>query len=196
MMRQRLTLFTAVLLCVAMAVPLAHGVRLYKWVDKDGHVSYHDLPPPSKEGDRVESRDFKIGGVGSTASTGSSDKASEQFPVILYTAPQCGSCDLARAYLGKRKVPFTDLDVAKDTKLQKELLEKTGTLTVPTIMVGSKVMKGYMESLLAGELDAAGYPKTENAGASASGAATDASESAETPGSSESTGSNEEQQNK
>jgi hypothetical protein len=28
-------------------------------------------------------------------------------------------------------------------------------------MVGSKVMKGYMESLLEGELDAAGYPKLE-----------------------------------
>jgi glutaredoxin len=185
MMRRRLALFAAVLMCVAMAVPLAHGVRLYKWVDKDGHVSYHDFPPASKEGDRVETRDFKIGGVGSTSSAGSS-KASEQFPVTLYTAPQCTSCDLARAYLGKRKVPFTDLDVAKDTKLQKELLEKTGTLTVPTIMIGSKVMKGYMESLLAGELDAAGYPKMANAGAS-----TEASGATETGASSESTGSNE-----
>lgn len=186
--------FAALLLCVAVAVPLAHGVRLYKWVDKDGHVSYHDYPPASKEGDRVESKDFKIGGVSSASSADSSSKASEQFPVVLYTAPQCTSCDLARAYLDKRKVPFTDLDVAKDTKLQKELLEKTGTLTVPTIMVGSKVMKGYMESLLSGELDAAGYPKIGSTSASAP--ASEASESAEPADSSESTGSSEEQQNK
>jgi glutaredoxin len=194
MMRQRMALFAVLLLCVAMAVPLAHGVRLYKWVDKDGHVSYHDYPPASKEGDRVESKDFKIGGVSSASSAGSSSKASEQFPVVLYTTPQCTSCDLARAYLDKRKVPFTDLDVAKDAKLQKELLEKTGTLTVPTIMVGSKVMKGYMESLLSGELDAAGYPKI--GGASASAPASEASESTESAGSSESTDSSEEQQNK
>jgi glutaredoxin len=174
-----------------MAVPLAHGVRLYKWVDKDGHVSYHDYPPASNEGDRVESKDFKIGGVSSASGAGSS-KASEQFPVVLYTAPQCTSCDLARAYLDKRKVPFTDLDVAKDAKLQKELLEKTGTLTVPTIMVGSKVMKGYMESLLSGELDAAGYPKIGSTSASAPESG--ASESTESAGSSESTGSSEEEQ--
>ena len=193
-MRQRTALFLAVLLSIAMTVPLAHGVRLYKWVDKDGHVSYHDYPPPSKEGDRVEPKDFKIGGAGPASSAGSSSKASEQFPVTLYTAPQCTSCDLARAYLDKRKVPFTDLDVAKDVKLQKELLEKTGTLTVPTIMVGSKIMKGYMESLLSGELDAAGYPKLGNASASAP--ASEAGESTESAGSSESTGSNEEQSGK
>ena len=195
MLRRRIAFFAVVLLCVAMTVPLSHGVRLYKWIDKDGNVSYHDYPPASKEGDRVESKDFKIGGVSSGASTGSASKASEQFPVVLYTAPQCTSCDLARAYLDKRKVPFTDLDVAKDTKLQKELLEKTGTLTVPTIMVGSKIMKGYMESLLSGELDAAGYPKI-GGGTSASAPPSELSEPAEPADSSEPTGSSEEQQNK
>ena len=194
MMRPKLVFAAAVLLCLAFAVPLAHGVRLYKWVDKDGNVSYHDYPPTSNEGGRVESKDFKIGAVGSTSSTGSSSKASEDFPVVLYTAPQCTSCDLARAYLDKRKVPFTDLDVAKDTKLQKELLEKTGTLTVPTIMIGSKVMKGYMESLLSGELDAAGYPKIGSANASAPEG--EGNEPTESAGSSESTGSSEEQPGK
>lgn len=185
--KTKAVLSTAVLLCLALAVPLAHGVRLYKWVDKDGNVSYHDYPPTRDEGGRVESKDFKVGGVGSTSSVGSSSKASEEFPVILYTAPQCTSCDLARAYLDKRKVPFTDLDVAKDTKLQKELLEKTGTLTVPTIMIGSKVMKGYMESLLSGELDAAGYPKMGSASASAPASEAESTESA---------GSSEEEQGK
>ena len=42
------------------------------------------------------------------------------------------------------------------------MIEKIGELSVPTIMVGSKVMKGYIESLLEGELDQAGYPKTES----------------------------------
>ncbi len=32
---------------------------------------------------------------------------------------------------------------------------------VPTITVGSKVMRGYLESLLEGELDQAGYPRPE-----------------------------------
>jgi hypothetical protein len=41
------------------------------------------------------------------------------------------------------------------------MVKKIGELSVPTITVGSKVMQGYVESLLAGELDQAGYPKPE-----------------------------------
>lgn len=183
--RRKLVLLTTGLLCIALAVPMAHGVRLYKWVDKDGNVSYHDRPPPSAEDYRVESRDFKLGGGRGQASSAAVSKAREQFPVVVYTVPQCTSCDLARAYLDRRNVPFTDKDVAKDTTLQQELIEKTGSLTVPTIMVGEKIMKGYMESLLAGELDAAGYPGIETA---------QSSESSEQSELTESTESTEEQQ--
>jgi hypothetical protein len=42
--------------------------------------------------------------------------------------------------------------------LIEELKKKAGSLSVPTILVGEKVMQGLLESLLAGELDAAGYP--------------------------------------
>lgn len=168
MTRRKRTLVILGLLCIALAMPVAHGVRLYKWVDKDGNVSYHDRPPPSAEGYRVESRDFKLGGGSGQATSAAAGKASEQFPVVVYTVPQCSSCDLARAYLDRRKVPFADKDVAKDVSLQKELVDKTGSLTVPTIMVGEKIMKGYMESLLAGELDAAGYPRIETAQSSES----------------------------
>lgn len=173
--RKRMLLILG-LLCVALAVPVAHGVRLYKWVDKDGNVSYHDRPPPSAEGYRVESRDFKLGGSGQ-ATSAAVGKASEEFPVVIYTVPQCSSCDLARAYLDRRSVPFTDKDVAKDVALQKELVDKTGSLTVPTIMVGEKIMRGYMESLLAGELDAAGYPRIETAQSSESSEESESTES-------------------
>lgn len=177
--RRRRLLLTAGLLCVALAMPVAQGVRLYKWVDKDGNVSYHDRPPPSAEGYRVESRDFKLDGRAGQPTSAAVDKASEQFPVVVYTVPQCSSCDLARAYLDRRKVPFTDKDVAKDVTLQKELVDKTGSLTVPTIMVGERIMKGYMESLLAGELDAAGYPRIETAQSSESPEQSESSESSE-----------------
>ena len=59
------------------------------------------------------------------------------------------------------------------------MIDKTGSLTVPTIMVGEKVMKGYMQSLLAGELDAAGYPKIETAQSTTAAEAAEPPESAE-----------------
>jgi hypothetical protein len=54
------------------------------------------------------------------------------------------------------------LTIALDVRqLQDELLKQTGgELAVPTILVGKKVMRGYLESLLEGELDDAGYAKS------------------------------------
>ena len=148
------------LICTIVLLPTAYGVKLYKWVDEDGNVTYNDRPPP-EPGYTVEQKDFKLGGQTAAKSNGAADKAAEENPVVLYTAPKCTACDMARAYLDKREVPFTDKNVSGDAEAIKELQEKSGALTVPTIMVGSKVMKGYMESLLEGELDAAGYPKLE-----------------------------------
>lgn len=145
------------LLLLFVSVPLAHAGKLYKWVDKDGKVSYHDRPP-SEAGYRVEEKN--LGGRSGAASSIPSEVL-EKFPVVLYTAPKCTSCDLARAYLKDRGVPFTEKNVEGDRKLQDELIKQAGGLAVPTIMVGTKVMKGYMESLLEGELDDAGYPKTK-----------------------------------
>jgi glutaredoxin len=169
-------LLTVALLGGLLVLPVAYGVKLYKWVDQNGNVSYEDHPPPSDTGIKVESRDIKIGGGGSDAA----NKVAEKYPVVLYTAPECTACELARAYLGKRKVPYTDKNVQTDPTAMKELHDKTGALTVPTITVGSKVMRGYLQSLLAGELDAAGYPKIETAAPSEEQAAPE--QSATEPG--------------
>jgi glutaredoxin len=144
----------------AFSIVTAQGATLYKWVGKDGKVSYHDLPPPENAGYRVEEKNL---GGRERAATGESAAAAEKFPIVIYTTPKCASCDLARAYLEKRKAPYSEKNVESDPKLQEELKKKAGALSVPTIMVGSKVMNGYMESLLEGELDQAGYPKAGSA---------------------------------
>lgn len=144
------------LLALLLAMPAAHAAKLYKWVDKDGNVTYHDRPPPDETGYRVEEKHLRSGG----ASGGEiPPEVLQKFPVVLYSAPKCSSCDSARAYLKSRGVPFTEKNVEGDRKLQDELIKQSGGLAVPTIMVGAKVMKGYLESLLEGELDEAGYPK-------------------------------------
>lgn len=48
------------LLSVALALALAthaYGVKLYKWTDEDGRVTYQDRPPPSAGGN-VEEKDI------------------------------------------------------------------------------------------------------------------------------------------
>jgi glutaredoxin len=129
----------------------AQADKLYKWVDPQGRVSYHDQPPPSAD-IRVEEKNIRTG-RGETTETGARPE------VVLYAAPKCASCDLARNYLMKRNVSFQEKNAESDPKIQQELREKSGGLAVPTIIVGTKVMRGYMESLLDDELTAAGYAK-------------------------------------
>ncbi len=132
---------------------------LYKWVDSQGRVSYHDQPPPEGSGYRVEEKNISSGKKAAVDDT--LEKVIEKYPVILYSVPVCGSCDLARIYLQKRKVPFSEQNLENNGELQQTLKKKIGSLSAPTIMVGEKVMKGYVESILEGELDSAGYPKIE-----------------------------------
>ena len=87
---------------------------------------------------------------------------------MLYSVPACGSCDVARLYLQKRKIPFTEQNLENNPELQQTLKKKIGSVSVPTIMIGEKIMKGYVESVLEGELDGAGYPKIEASEPSAS----------------------------
>ena len=139
-----------------LAVSTAQAEKLYKWIGKDGKISYQDKPPPEDDG-VVQEKDLS-GNAHGSSSAGASE-AAQKFPVILYSTTKCSPCDQARAYLKKRKVPFAEKNVSNNQPLQKEMIEKIGELSVPTLTIGGKVMKGYIESLLEGELDQAGYPK-------------------------------------
>ena len=145
-------------LVTMLAVAPAYAAKLYKWVDERGNVSYQDRPPPEGVG-KVEEKNLRDGHGGDSGSPEAAEAAAKS-PVTLYMVPKCSSCDAARVYLKKRGVPFTEVNVSeKNPQAQQEMRKKIGELSVPTITVGSKVMQGYVESLLAGELDQAGYPK-------------------------------------
>ena len=158
---ERIYTFLFMALAVAGLSAVQAGT-LYKWVDSQGRVSYHDQPPPEGSGYRVEEKNLGSGKKSAVDDT--LEKIVEKYPVILYSVPVCGSCDLARIYLEKRKVPFSEQNLENNGELQQTLKKKIGSLSAPTIMVGEKVMKGYVESILEGELDTAGYPKTEAPG--------------------------------
>lgn len=175
--RINLLLVTALM---AIGIPAAQAATLYKWVDSQGRISYHDQPPPEGAGYRVEEK--VLGSGNKHKEDDSLAKVTEKFPVVLYAVPDCGACDLARLYLQKRKVPFTEQNLNTDPELQQTLKKKLGSLSAPTITIGDKIMRGYVESVLEGELDGVGYPKIEASEPSAS----ESQGSSKTPASSDS----------
>lgn len=51
----RLTIFL-IALVIAMYAPITQGVKLYKWVDEEGNVTYQDTPPPRDLGGEVQQK--------------------------------------------------------------------------------------------------------------------------------------------
>ncbi len=153
-MRQTLLLGSAAAVLWLLPPPPAAADTGYKWVDREGRITYQDQPPPA-EAREVEVYDLPDAG------RVPGDVPEGPPPVVLYTIPGCISCDAARDYLKRRGIPFQEIDVEGDAAAQKAMKEKVGALAVPTVLVGSRVLKGFVEVMLERELQAAGYPPPE-----------------------------------
>ena len=67
-------------------------------------------------------------------------------PVKIYTTPFCPYCVRAKSLLGKKGVPFEEVDVMMDDKARKEMLERSGgARTVPQIFIGDTHVGGCDE---------------------------------------------------
>lgn len=128
----------------------------YRWVDPaSGRTVISDNPPPA--GARSVSR------VGSNAGEGSAQpfavqRAAANFPVTLYTAPDCAAeCRQARDLLAGRGVPFAEKAVQTPQDAE-ELKKLAGDLFVPSLQVGRQSVRGFQPDVYHRMLDAAGYP--------------------------------------
>ena len=66
--------------------------------------------------------------------------------VVIYTGVLCIHCDWAIDLLNRKKIEFTEFNVAKDTKKREEMLKKSnGAKTVPQIFIGKSHVGGYVE---------------------------------------------------
>lgn len=146
------------LLSLACVATTSQAGRLYKWVDSGGKVSYHDRLPPEDSGYSVERKDFKTQVNRRDSGSKAMREAVKNSPVILYSVPKCAPCDLARSYLNKNQIPFKEKDVEKNRENSEKLDKLSGARNVPTITVGDKVITGFTQDWLEGELKSAGYP--------------------------------------
>jgi glutaredoxin len=156
----RIAIPAAVVLAVACGAALA---QMYRWVDKDGKTHYTQEPPPP-DAKSVEKR--PLGGGTATGTSGAmshgdlpyaSQTAARNYPVILYTTPDCGApCDQARAVLVRRVVPFKEISVQRQQDV--ENFKAAGGTQVPFLIVGSQKQAGFLEETYAAILDTAGYP--------------------------------------
>ena len=66
--------------------------------------------------------------------------------VIIYTGPMCNYCSAAKHLLNKKKINYTEFDIAVDSSKRQEMQEKTnGARTIPQIFIGDTYVGGYTE---------------------------------------------------
>ena len=68
--------------------------------------------------------------------------------VIIYSTPTCHFCHAAKDFMDANEVTYEDHDVAADADKRAEMVEKTGQMGVPVIMVGDEIMVGFDEGKL------------------------------------------------
>ncbi len=76
--------------------------------------------------------------------------------ITIYTTPTCPYCLRAKALLQRKELAFTEISVANDGELRRELAERTGRTTVPQIFFGDAHIGGcdeLYELHLEGKLD-------------------------------------------
>ncbi|HEY9585303.1 MAG TPA: glutaredoxin domain-containing protein [Candidatus Paceibacterota bacterium] len=73
-------------------------------------------------------------------------------PVSIYTTETCGYCRMAKEFFQKNNVQYQEFDVGKDLAKRQEMIEKSGQMGVPVIMVGDDMIVGFNESKLKGLL--------------------------------------------
>lgn len=64
-------------------------------------------------------------------------------PVSIYTTETCGYCKLAKEFFIKNNITYQEFDVGRDLAKRQEMVEKSGQMGVPVIMVGDAMVIGF-----------------------------------------------------
>jgi glutaredoxin 3 len=77
---------------------------------------------------------------------------SAQENVTIYSTPTCHFCHAAKDFFTANNITFTDHNVGTDLERRKEMIEKSGQMGVPVILVGNEMIVGFDEAQLRGIL--------------------------------------------
>ena len=69
--------------------------------------------------------------------------------VTIYSTPTCHFCHMAKEYFNANHVKYEEFDVASNMEKRKEMMEKSGQLGVPVIIIDGQIVVGFDRPRLA-----------------------------------------------
>lgn len=126
-----------------------YAAKLYKWVDKDGNISYQDQPPPKNA--KILKEDTINLDTPVKKNTGNTT------PLRVYTVANCNACDNLIARLESMGVPTESRLLDQDEEATRRILEQSDSLMVPTVFLGDQIITNINIDSLSSQLEQAGY---------------------------------------
>ncbi|MEJ7788696.1 MAG: glutaredoxin domain-containing protein [Thermoleophilaceae bacterium] len=71
----------------------------------------------------------------------------DESTITMYTTDPCGFCRQAKALLQARGVEYEEIDLARDPQGRADLVELTGQMTFPQIVIDGRSIGGFRELL-------------------------------------------------
>ncbi len=68
--------------------------------------------------------------------------------VEIYTSPTCHYCHMAKDFFTRNSIAYEEFDVMADINKRQEMIEKSGQMGVPVIVIDDQVMVGFDEGHL------------------------------------------------
>ena len=69
--------------------------------------------------------------------------------VVVYTTDPCSFCTRVKQLLDARGVEFTEINLARDAAGRQELVQRTGMMSFPQVLIGGELVGGFQETLAA-----------------------------------------------
>jgi len=67
--------------------------------------------------------------------------------ITVYTTEPCSFCARVKQLLAQRGVVYEEINLSKDPEGRSELVELTGMLSFPQVVIGDEVIGGFRETL-------------------------------------------------
>ena len=68
--------------------------------------------------------------------------------VVIYSTPTCPYCKRAKDYLSQKGIAYTDINVAQDREKANEMIQKSGQMGVPVIVIDNDIVVGFDQATL------------------------------------------------
>ena len=66
--------------------------------------------------------------------------------VTIYSTPTCHFCHMAKEFFDEKGIAYTDYNVLTDLEKRQEMVNVSGQMGVPVIVIDDEVMVGFDEA--------------------------------------------------